>query len=230
MKRTHWLFVKGSPCNANIRVCRQIYFIPAPFYMLLLTDTQSYGREGTADPTLHTQSRTCWIKNTHKHTQWTLLHIDAWYINACTDTWIHTRLVSSLPHTLDSHSARLGEDVCVDVHHEVPPRRVLHHKTHVLRRLETCEQVDEEGVVRAGHRLKDPLLTHQAEETQGRGRGYCSEMLLWDSWDCWRSLRDLLPLHFIPRYDVSLLQSFDGIQRACLFVLWQQHLGRFLIE
>lgn len=71
--------------------------------------------------------------------------------------------------TQDSHGSRLREDVSVNVHHEVSARRVLHDKTHVLRRLEAREQVDQEGVVGAVDRLKDPLLTHQTADSRGRG-------------------------------------------------------------
>lgn len=55
----------------------------------------------------------------------------------------------------------------MDVHHEVSSRRVLHDKAHVLGRLETRKQVDQEGMVGAVDGLKDPFLTHEAEETDG---------------------------------------------------------------
>lgn len=67
-----------------------------------------------------------------------------------------------------AHGSRLGEDVRVDVHHQVASRRVLHHKTHVLRRLEAREQVDQERMVRHVHDLEDALLTHQ---TAGQKKG-----------------------------------------------------------
>ena len=54
--------------------------------------------------------------------------------------------------------ARLGEDVCVDVHHEVAAGGVLHDEADVRLRLEAREHVDEEGVAhRVGH-LEDALL------------------------------------------------------------------------
>lgn len=59
------------------------------------------------------------------------------------------------------HSSWLGEDVGVDVHHQVTSRRVLHDKTHMLWSLEACKQVDQEGVLRHVDRLEDALLTHQ---------------------------------------------------------------------
>ena len=62
----------------------------------------------------------------------------------------------------DSHGAGLGEDVGVDVHHQVPPGGVLHDEAHVLLGLEARKQVDQEGVAHAVHRLEDTLLTHQA--------------------------------------------------------------------
>lgn len=71
----------------------------------------------------------------------------------------------------DSHGARLGEDVRVYVHHEVTARRVLHDEAHVFRRLEARKQVDQEAVVRAGHRLEDPLLAHQTAVTPGDRSG-----------------------------------------------------------
>jgi hypothetical protein len=56
---------------------------------------------------------------------------------------------------------RLGEDVGVDVHHEVAAGRVLHDEADVRLRLEAGEHVDEEGVAhRVGH-LEDPLLGQQ---------------------------------------------------------------------
>jgi len=58
------------------------------------------------------------------------------------------------------HGSRLREDVCVDVHHQVASCCVLHNKTHVLRSLEARKQVDQEGMVRQVHDLKDALLAH----------------------------------------------------------------------
>lgn len=57
------------------------------------------------------------------------------------------------------------------VHHEVSSCRVLHDKTHMFWRLETCKQVDQEGVVGAVDGLKDPLLTHQTGDRQTDGGG-----------------------------------------------------------
>ena len=51
----------------------------------------------------------------------------------------------------------------MDVHHQVAPGSVLHDKAHMLRCLEACKQVDQERVADAVHRLKDPLLTHEAD-------------------------------------------------------------------
>ena len=51
----------------------------------------------------------------------------------------------------------------MDVHHQVAPSSVLHDKAHMLWGLEARKQVDQEGVTDAVHRLKDPLLTHQAD-------------------------------------------------------------------
>lgn len=63
----------------------------------------------------------------------------------------------------DLHSPRLCEDVSVDVHHQVAPCCVLHHKAHVLRRLEAGEQVDQEGMVGQVHNLEDALFTHETK-------------------------------------------------------------------
>lgn len=62
------------------------------------------------------------------------------------------------------HSPRFVEYVGMDVHHEVSASCILHDKTHVLRCLEASEQVHQERVLRGVHYLKDPLLTHQADE------------------------------------------------------------------
>ena len=63
---------------------------------------------------------------------------------------------------LYSHRPGFGEHVGVDVHHQVSARRILHDEAHVLAGLEAGEEVDQEGVADAVHRLKDPLLTHEA--------------------------------------------------------------------
>lgn len=60
-----------------------------------------------------------------------------------------------------SHGPGLGEDVSVDVHHQVSSGSVLHDEAHVLLRLEAGEEVDQERVAHAVHRLKDTFLTHQ---------------------------------------------------------------------
>lgn len=60
------------------------------------------------------------------------------------------------------HGPGLGEDVGVDVHHQVASRCVLHDEADVLRRLEARKQVDQEGMPHAVDRLEDPLLAHQA--------------------------------------------------------------------
>lgn len=58
------------------------------------------------------------------------------------------------------HGSWLCEDVCVDVHHQIASCCVLHNKTHMLWSLEACKQVDQEGMVRHVHGLKDALLAH----------------------------------------------------------------------
>ena len=57
--------------------------------------------------------------------------------------------------------ARLGEGVRVDVHHQVPAGRVLHHEAHVRVRLEAGEHVDEERMPHGVGHLEDPLLRQQ---------------------------------------------------------------------
>jgi len=190
---------------------REREFIPP--VQRTLTDTQSYGREGTADPRPHKQSRTC--GNNHEQR---IQHLH---------THTHTHTLAHLTHThtqLNSHSAGLSEDVGVNVHHEVASRCVLHDEAHVLRRLEAGEQVDQEGVARAGDRLKDPLLAHQAADGQ---RGEESAVAGRRTSRPEVSERERgLPFHFVPRQDVALLQGFDGVQAAGPFVLRQQHLER----
>jgi len=61
----------------------------------------------------------------------------------------------------DSHGSGLGENVSVDVHHQVAARCVLHDETDVLLRLETRKQVDQERVADAVDRFENPLLAHQ---------------------------------------------------------------------
>lgn len=67
-----------------------------------------------------------------------------------------------------SHSSGLRENISVDVHHQVSSRSVLHHKTDVLLRLETCKQVHEERVAHAVDGFENPLLTHQTGEERRR--------------------------------------------------------------
>lgn len=115
------------------------------------------------------------------------------------------------------------------VHHEVSSCGVLHDKTHMFWRLETCKQVDQEGVVRAVDGLKDPLLTHQTGDRQRGAEGGAYETVItvrgvimrWMSFVARLRLevevserRVCLPFHFIPRNDVSLLQGFDGVLAA----------------
>lgn len=71
---------------------------------------------------------------------------------------------------VDLHSAGLREDVGVDVHHKVASSGVLHDKAHVLAGLEAGEQVDQERVPHAVHRLKDALLAHETKHSMGGGR------------------------------------------------------------
>lgn len=61
----------------------------------------------------------------------------------------------------------LGEDVVVDVDHQVSARQVLHDEAHVVAGLEAAVEVDQEGVSGGVDRLKNPLLAHEAEEERG---------------------------------------------------------------
>lgn len=63
---------------------------------------------------------------------------------------------------LYSHSSRFREDVGVNVHHQVPTCRILHHKAHMLFCLETRKKVHQKGVPDAIHSLKNSFFTHQA--------------------------------------------------------------------
>lgn len=158
----------------------------------------------------------------------------------------HPVLLSLTQTQQNSHSTWLRKDVGMYVHHEVSSCCVLHDKTHMFGRLETCKQVDQEGVVGAVDGLKDPLLTHQTGDRQRAGAGGWG--WVWDSSYCTRCIYEVnelchvaetrgwglqalshkreLPFHFVPRNNVSLLQGFDGVQAACPFVLRQQHLKR----
>lgn len=85
-----------------------------------------------------------------------------------------------LTHTQqNSHSTWLRKDVGMYVHHEVSSCCVLHDKTHMFWCLETCKQVDQEGVVGAVDSLKDPLLTHQTGNRQRARAGWGGGA--WDS-------------------------------------------------
>lgn len=144
-----------------------IVYVCACAIIQVLTDTQSYGHEGTADPRPRKPSRTCWMNNgqricTHSHI--VTLHTE-WNVELSKEDAESTRT------QLNLHSTWLRKDVGMYVHHKVPSCRVLHDKAHMLRRLETCKQVDQEGVVRAVDGLKDPLLAHQTGERRRRGGG-----------------------------------------------------------
>lgn len=56
----------------------------------------------------------------------------------------------------------LGEDVFMDLHHEVATRCKLSHEAGVAGGLEAGEEGEQEGVPRAAHSLQDPLLAVQA--------------------------------------------------------------------
>lgn len=56
---------------------------------------------------------------------------------------------------------RLGEDVSVNVHHEVAAGRVLHDEANVGVRLEASEHVDQEGVAHRISHLEDAFLGQQ---------------------------------------------------------------------
>lgn len=96
----------------------------------------------------------------------------------------HTSPFFSLTHThtthtqQNSHSTWLRKDVGMYVHHEVSSCGVLHDKTHMFWRLETCKQVDQEGVVGAVDGLKDPLLTHQTGDRQRGAEGGAYETVI----------------------------------------------------
>ena len=56
----------------------------------------------------------------------------------------------------------------MDVHHEIAAASVFHHEAHVLRRLETREEVDEERVARVGDDLEDVPLGEQRVDLVAR--------------------------------------------------------------
>ena len=107
----------------------------------------------------------------------------------------------------------LGEDVGVDVHHQVAAGRVLHHKADVALQhgchllqclkekkmkdpnlcLEAGEEIDEEGVSHRVCHFKDPLLSQQG-------------------------------LHFISCNDVALFQGFNSKVLASVLVPGQNKL------
>lgn len=76
--------------------------------------------------------------------------------------------------SVHSHSPGLRENISMDVHHQVASSCVLHDKTHVLLRLETRKQVDQERVADAVDRLKNPLLTHQTVKGKRAASDLCS--------------------------------------------------------
>ena len=105
------------------------------------------------------------------------------------------------------HSPGLREDVGMNVHHQVTPSSILHHKADVALQhgchllqclkekkmkdpnlcLEAGEEIDEEGVSHGVCHFKDPLLSKQG-------------------------------LHFISCNDVALFQSFDSKVLASVLV------------
>lgn len=58
----------------------------------------------------------------------------------------------------------LGEDVLVDVDHQVTTWQILHDKAHVVSGLEAAMEVDQEGMSRGVDHLEDSLLTHEAAQ------------------------------------------------------------------
>lgn len=64
-----------------------------------------------------------------------------------------------------------GEDVLVDLHHEVATGCKLSHEAGVAGGLEAGEEGQQEGVPRAAHGLQDPLLAVQAARWGGGGVG-----------------------------------------------------------
>lgn len=101
----------------------------------------------------------------------------------------------------------------MDVHHQVPPCCVLHHKTNVLLRLETGEKVDQERVADAVDGFEDPLLAHQAVRKQKTVGGQT-----WDDEGQTGPLSRSSPVHLISSHDVSFLQSFDSKHLSCAFI------------
>lgn len=63
----------------------------------------------------------------------------------------------------------LREDVLVDLHHEVAPRRKLSHEAGMAGGLEAGEEGQQEGMPCVAHSLQDPLLAVQAA---GEGVGF----------------------------------------------------------
>lgn len=75
-----------------------------------------------------------------------------------------------MDHQEHSLGPGLGENISVDVHHQVASRRILHDETNMFRCLEARKQVDQEGVADAVDRLKNPFLTHEADKTGGHSK------------------------------------------------------------
>lgn len=60
----------------------------------------------------------------------------------------------------------LWKDIFVYAHHQVPTWSVFHHKTGMVRGLETCKHVHKEWMIRRIDHLKYSLLTVQAARIQ----------------------------------------------------------------
>lgn len=126
----------------------------------------------------------------------------------------YTNVVRNAAHL---HGSGLGENVGVDVHHQVASRCVLHDEADVLRRLEARKQVDQEGVPHAVDRLEDPLLTHQAAKER---RPLREQRLVLARVKNHRFHGDpASPVHFVSGHDVSLLQGLDGKHLSCALIL-----------
>lgn len=60
----------------------------------------------------------------------------------------------------------LGEDIVVDVDHEVAARQILHDEANVVAGLEAAVEVHQKRVSGRVDHLEDPLLAHEAVEEQ----------------------------------------------------------------
>ena len=129
---------------------------------MVVKELETQHHTGRVEPVTHTSSG-----DTHCYIVKLKRSIDCVSIDT---VWTHTHT-----HTQNSHSTRLIKDVSMYVHHEVSSCRVLHDKTNMFWCLETCKQVDQEGMVRPVHGLKDPLLTHQTGDRQRGGDGDADE-------------------------------------------------------